>query len=55
MKKEKYSKKAAVSKIKPHDIYKRIREIIENSRGNIARAINNEMVTAYWNIGKEIT
>ena len=36
------------------NIYARIREIIENSRGNIARAVNNEMVIAYWNIGREI-
>ena len=36
------------------DMYMRIREIIENSRGNIARAVNSEMVIAYWNIGREI-
>jgi sulfur relay (sulfurtransferase) DsrC/TusE family protein len=35
-------------------IYNRIRKIIENARGNIARAVNTEMVTAYWHIGKEI-
>lgn len=35
-------------------IYDRIREIIENARNNIARAVNTEMVTAYWHIGKEI-
>jgi len=34
--------------------YGRIRAIIENARGNIARAVNSEMVTAYWYIGKEI-
>ncbi len=36
------------------NIYKRIREIIESSRNNIARAVNSEMVKAYWLIGKEI-
>ncbi|MBU4252002.1 MAG: PDDEXK nuclease domain-containing protein [Candidatus Omnitrophota bacterium] len=35
-------------------IYLRIRKIIENARGNVARAINAEMVVAYWQIGKEI-
>jgi predicted nuclease of restriction endonuclease-like (RecB) superfamily len=35
-------------------IYDRIREIIENARRNVARAINTEMVIAYWHIGKEI-
>lgn len=35
-------------------IYDRIRKIIEDTRGNIARAINTEMVVAYWQIGREI-
>jgi len=35
-------------------IYGRIRKIIEVARGNIAHAVNTEMVTAYWHIGKEI-
>jgi len=35
-------------------IYDRIRQVIEKARSNIARAINTEMVSAYWNIGKEI-
>ena len=39
---------------KPGNIYARIRKIIENARGNIAHAVNAEMVTAYWHIGKEI-
>ncbi|MFH1878933.1 MAG: DUF1016 N-terminal domain-containing protein, partial [Candidatus Omnitrophota bacterium] len=34
--------------------YERIRAIIENARNNIARAVNTEMVLAYWHIGKEI-
>jgi len=35
-------------------IYDRIRVIIENARGNIARTVNAEMVQAYWLIGREI-
>ncbi|MEW5895657.1 MAG: PDDEXK nuclease domain-containing protein [Candidatus Omnitrophota bacterium] len=34
--------------------YERIRAIIENARNNIVRAVNTEMVLAYWHIGKEI-
>ncbi|MFC1806880.1 YhcG family protein [Candidatus Omnitrophota bacterium] len=34
--------------------YQRIRAIIENARSNIAHAVNTEMVTAYWQIGREI-
>ena len=41
-------------KLISRDMYMRIRAIIENSRGNIARAVNSEMVIAYWNIGREI-
>ena len=39
---------------KPSRIYDRIRKIIEIARDNIARAVNSEMVVAYWYIGKEI-
>ncbi|MBA3065086.1 DUF1016 family protein [bacterium] len=35
-------------------VYGRIRKIIEDARGNIVRAVNMEMVIAYWQIGKEI-
>ena len=35
-------------------LYNRIRKIIENARGNIARAVNTEIVVAYWHIGREI-
>ena len=35
-------------------IYDRIRKIIEIARGNIVHAVNTQMVTAYWHIGKEI-
>jgi|CXWL01.1.fsa_nt_gi predicted nuclease of restriction endonuclease-like (RecB) superfamily len=35
-------------------LYHRISQIIENARGNIVRAVNTEMVQAYWLIGREI-
>jgi len=38
----------------PDKIYDRIRKIIETARGNIAHAVNAEMVAAYWHIGREI-
>ena len=48
-------KKPAFSQANRADkIYQRIRAIIENARGNIARAVNTEMVLAYWQIGREI-
>lgn len=37
-----------------NNIYKRILTIIEDSRSNIVRTINHEMVKAYWFIGREI-
>lgn len=40
--------------LKKRTAYDRIRAIIETAKGNIARAINNEMTIAYWHIGKEI-
>lgn len=40
--------------IQSRRIYERIRKIIEDARGNIARAVNVEMVLSYWQIGKEI-
>ena len=40
--------------LKPKNIYGRICSILENARGNVARAINSEMVVAYWNIGQVI-
>lgn len=37
-----------------YGVYERIRKIIENARSNVARAINVEMVVAYWHVGREI-
>lgn len=46
-------KRKSAEKIKV-GLYDRIRHIIEAARGNIARAVNFEMVVAYWHIGREI-
>lgn len=35
-------------------LFVRVSRIIESTRGTIARAINTEMVSAYWLIGKEV-
>lgn len=50
MKKNKLVKRVGESQ----SFYERVRKIIEYARGNIARAINTEMVIAYWQIGKVI-
>lgn len=36
------------------DLYKRVVSIVEQARTNVARAINSNMVIAYWLIGREI-
>ncbi len=41
-------------KLNKHDLYGRISRIIEEARGRLVRAINTEMVVAYWHIGREI-
>ena len=40
--------------IKPPQLFDRIVEILESARKTAYRSINNAMVTAYWNIGREI-
>ena len=35
-------------------LYSRVRKILEQARSRVARAINTEMVQAYWMIGREI-
>jgi len=35
-------------------LFERVVSILEQARGNVARAINTNMVTAYWLIGREI-
>lgn len=40
---------------KGKDIFYRISHLIEQARGRVAAAINQEMVVLYWNIGKICT
>jgi len=37
-----------------HQLYKRIAQILEETRGQVARTVNTAMVHAYWHIGREI-
>ena len=38
----------------PDALFDRIVTILEEARGNVVRAVNTGMVTAYWLIGREI-
>lgn len=40
--------------LKKQSLYRKIRAILEEARSRVARAINAEMVSAYWMIGREI-
>ena len=42
-----------VSNLK-NDIFDRVVLILEEARSNVVRAVNSNMVTAYWLIGREI-
>ena len=33
-------------------VIKEIRDILEEARNNVARQVNNELIAAYWNIGR---
>ena len=37
-----------------HSLFDRIVSILEQARGNVVRAVNSNMVMAYWLIGSEI-
>jgi len=37
-----------------NSLFHRIASILEQTRGNVARSINSNMVLAYWMIGREI-
>ena len=39
---------------KTSDLFERVVDILEQARGNVVRAVNVSMVTAYWLIGREI-
>lgn len=39
---------------KPDALFERVVFILEQARGNVVRAVNTNMVLAYWLIGREI-
>ncbi len=39
---------------KPDALFERVASILEQARGNVVRAVNTQMVLAYWLIGREI-
>ncbi len=41
-------------KLEGTDLFERVVSILEQARSNVQRAINNNMVIAYWLIGREI-
>jgi predicted nuclease of restriction endonuclease-like (RecB) superfamily len=43
-----------VTKSVGNDLFSRVVSILEQARGNVVRAVNSNMVTAYWLIGREI-
>lgn len=40
--------------IAPRHLFSEIQQLIEQSRGNVAKTVNAEMTMLYWNIGKRI-
>jgi len=49
------SKKALVkTSPSPADLFDRVVSILERARANVVRSVNNNMVVAYWLIGREI-
>jgi predicted nuclease of restriction endonuclease-like (RecB) superfamily len=43
-----------LTKLEGTDLFERVVSILEKARSNVQRAINNNMVIAYWLIGREI-
>lgn len=46
--------KRAISAEQPDALFGRVVSILEQARGNVVRAVNTNMVLAYWLIGREI-
>ena len=46
--------KGKVPAVKPDVLFDRIVSILEQARNNVVRAVNTNMVLAYWLIGREI-
>ena len=38
----------------PQEMIAEIRKILLNARTNVAQQVNNELLSAYWNIGRVI-
>jgi len=48
-------RKTAVKKVESPDVlFGRVASILDQARGNVVRAVNSQMVLAYWLIGREI-
>ncbi|OQW97065.1 MAG: hypothetical protein BWK77_02765, partial [Verrucomicrobia bacterium A1] len=35
-------------------MFQDVRALIENARGDVARAVNSALVVLYWNVGRRI-
>ena len=46
--------KRNVTAMEPEPLFGRVVSILEQARGNVVRAVNSNMVLAYWLIGREI-
>jgi hypothetical protein len=46
--------KRKIASKKPEALFGRIVSILDQARGNVVRAVNSNMVLAYWLIGREI-
>ena len=46
--------KRKIATKKPAALFERVVSILEQARGNVVRAVNTQMVLAYWLIGREI-
>ncbi|MEI7731164.1 MAG: PDDEXK nuclease domain-containing protein [Verrucomicrobiota bacterium] len=46
--------KQKIAAKKPEALFERVVSILEQARGNVVRAVNSNMVLAYWLIGREI-
>jgi len=38
----------------PNDMLNQIKQVMIDARSNVARAVNNELIAAYWNVGRII-
>jgi predicted nuclease of restriction endonuclease-like (RecB) superfamily len=49
-------RKGRVARVQPQDstLFDRVASILDQARANVVRAVNNQMIIAYWLIGREI-